>query len=61
MDSRLLIGKGLPTSDPSAPAPWNISSISPHQLMELSPVATPVSILLPRCPVLFVFIVVGSV
>ncbi|XP_051274438.1 melanopsin-A-like isoform X1 [Dicentrarchus labrax] len=35
MDSRLLI-----RSDPTARAPWNISSISPHRLMELSPVAT---------------------
>ncbi|XP_028991161.1 melanopsin-A-like isoform X2 [Betta splendens] len=41
MDSRLLGGKGLPTSDPSARAPWNLSSINPHRLMELSPVATP--------------------
>ncbi|XP_034563210.1 melanopsin-A-like [Notolabrus celidotus] len=40
MDSRLLIGPGIPTSDPTARAPWNISSISPHRLMELSPVAT---------------------
>ncbi|GLD74171.1 melanopsin-A-like protein, partial [Lates japonicus] len=40
MDSRLLIGPGIPTPDPNARAPWNISSISPHRLMELSPVAT---------------------
>uniref|UniRef100_A0A671YVU0 Opsin 4 n=1 Tax=Sparus aurata TaxID=8175 RepID=A0A671YVU0_SPAAU len=40
MDSRLLIGSGIPTPDPTARAPWNISSISPHRLMELSPVAT---------------------
>ncbi|KAM9336245.1 melanopsin-A-like [Symphorus nematophorus] len=41
MDSRLLIGPpGMPTPDPTARAPWNISSISPHRLMELSPVAT---------------------
>ncbi|TNN68419.1 Melanopsin-A [Liparis tanakae] len=41
MDSRLLIGPGVPTSDPTARAPWNISSIGPHRLMEMSPVATP--------------------
>uniref|UniRef100_A0A4W6ENG1 Opsin 4 n=1 Tax=Lates calcarifer TaxID=8187 RepID=A0A4W6ENG1_LATCA len=40
MDSRLLIGPGIPTPDPTARAPWNISSISPYRLMELSPVAT---------------------
>ncbi|XP_045925457.1 melanopsin-A-like [Micropterus dolomieu] len=40
MDSRLLIGPGMPTPDPTARTPWNISSISPHRLMELSPVAT---------------------
>ncbi|XP_039991375.1 melanopsin-A-like [Xiphias gladius] len=45
MDSRLLIGPGIPTSDPTARAPWNISSISPHRLMELSPVATAGSII----------------
>ncbi|XP_047464699.1 melanopsin-A-like isoform X2 [Mugil cephalus] len=44
MDSRLLIGPGIPTPDPTARAPWNISSINPHRLMELSPVATTVSI-----------------
>uniref|UniRef100_A0A8D3DGA1 Opsin 4b n=1 Tax=Scophthalmus maximus TaxID=52904 RepID=A0A8D3DGA1_SCOMX len=44
MDSRLLIGPGFPASDPTARAPWNISSISPHRLMELSPVATTGSI-----------------
>ncbi|TKS89802.1 Melanopsin-A Mammalian-like melanopsin [Collichthys lucidus] len=40
MDSRLLIGQGIPTQDPSAGALWNMSSISPHRLMELSPVTT---------------------
>ncbi|XP_008298630.1 melanopsin-A-like [Stegastes partitus] len=40
MDSRLQIGPGIPTPDPTARAPWNISSINPHRLMELSPVAT---------------------
>ncbi|XP_044033852.1 melanopsin-A-like isoform X2 [Siniperca chuatsi] len=40
MDSRLLIGPGMPTPDPTARGPWNISSVSPHRLMELSPVAT---------------------
>ncbi|KAE8284198.1 Melanopsin-A Mammalian-like melanopsin Melanopsin-M Opsin-4-A Opsin-4M [Larimichthys crocea] len=40
MDSRLLIGQGIPTQDPSARALWNMSSISPHRLMELSPVTT---------------------
>ncbi|XP_061611133.1 melanopsin-A-like isoform X2 [Phyllopteryx taeniolatus] len=39
MDSRLLIGPGLPTPDRATP--WNMSSISPpHRLMELLPVAT---------------------
>uniref|UniRef100_A0A3Q1IIM4 G-protein coupled receptors family 1 profile domain-containing protein n=1 Tax=Anabas testudineus TaxID=64144 RepID=A0A3Q1IIM4_ANATE len=41
MDSRLLIGQGVPTSNPTTRALWNISSINPHRLMELSPVATP--------------------
>nr|XP_046233985.1 melanopsin-A-like [Scatophagus argus] len=40
MDSRLLIRPGIPTPDPTARAPWYISSISPHRLIELSPVAT---------------------
>ncbi|XP_041828986.1 melanopsin-A-like [Melanotaenia boesemani] len=40
MDSRLQIGPVIPTPDPTARAPWNISSINPHRLMELSPVAT---------------------
>ncbi|CAN9509034.1 unnamed protein product [Ophioblennius macclurei] len=40
MDSRLLNGAGIPTADPTARAPWNISSINPHRLMELSPVST---------------------
>ncbi|XP_054454330.1 melanopsin-A-like [Anoplopoma fimbria] len=40
MDSRLLVGPGVPTPDPTARAPWNISSISPHRLMEMSPVST---------------------
>uniref|UniRef100_A0A3Q0R518 Opsin 4 n=1 Tax=Amphilophus citrinellus TaxID=61819 RepID=A0A3Q0R518_AMPCI len=40
MDSKLLIGQGFSTTDPIAHAPWNITSISPHQLMELSPMAT---------------------
>nr|ANA75357.1 melanopsin 1 [Paralichthys dentatus] len=44
MDSRLLIVPGIPTADPTVRAPWNISSISPHRLMELSPVATTSSI-----------------
>ncbi|XP_040923157.1 melanopsin-A-like [Toxotes jaculatrix] len=44
MDSWLPIGPGIPTPDPTARAPWNISSISPHRLMELSPVATAGSI-----------------
>lgn len=46
MDSRLLIGPGIPTPDPTTRAPWYISSISPHRLMELSPVSTAVSILI---------------
>ncbi|XP_077357994.1 melanopsin-A-like isoform X1 [Festucalex cinctus] len=37
MDSRLLIGPGMPTPDP----PWNVSSIRPsHRLMELVPLVT---------------------
>ncbi|KAI9546884.1 Melanopsin-A [Dissostichus eleginoides] len=42
MDSRLLIGPGVPTPDPTAREPWsrNISSISPHRLLELSAVTT---------------------
>ncbi|KAG7228091.1 hypothetical protein INR49_005714 [Caranx melampygus] len=44
MDSRLMIGPGIPTLDPTARAPWNMSSISPHRLMELAPVATTGSI-----------------
>ncbi|CAK6956825.1 melanopsin-A-like [Scomber scombrus] len=44
MDSRLLIGPGIPTPDLTTRAPWNISSISPQRLMELSPAATAGSI-----------------
>ncbi|RVE59795.1 hypothetical protein OJAV_G00192060 [Oryzias javanicus] len=40
MDSQLQIEPGIPTLDPSARAPWNISSITRHRLMELSPAAT---------------------
>ncbi|XP_028286887.1 melanopsin-A-like [Parambassis ranga] len=40
MDSKLLIAPGIPTPDPTARAPWNVSSITPHRLMELSPVET---------------------
>ncbi|KAM9715912.1 opsin 4b isoform 2-T2 [Menidia menidia] len=40
MDSRLQIGPVIPTPDPTARAPWNISSINPHRLMELSPGST---------------------
>lgn len=54
MDSRLLIGPGIPTPDPTSRAPWLDSSISPHRLMELSPAATAVSITLSAC--LFVFL-----
>ncbi|XP_014890091.1 melanopsin-A-like [Poecilia latipinna] len=39
MDSRLHIGPVVPTPDPTGSAPWNISSINPHRLMEVSPVA----------------------
>ncbi|XP_069569172.1 melanopsin-A-like [Brachyistius frenatus] len=49
MDSRLLIGSGIPTPDPTVRAPWNISSIKPHRLMELSPVATTCS-MVPNYP-----------
>ncbi|KAM4715820.1 melanopsin-A-like isoform 3-T3 [Anableps anableps] len=38
MDSRLHIGPMIPTPDPTGSAPWNISSINPHRLMEVSPV-----------------------
>ena len=44
MDSRLQIGPVIPTPDATARAPWNISSINPHRLIELSPVATAESI-----------------
>ncbi|XP_062269657.1 melanopsin-A-like [Platichthys flesus] len=44
MDSRPLIGPGIPTPDPTTRAPWNITSISPERLVELSPVATTGSI-----------------
>uniref|UniRef100_A0A3P8VJT6 Opsin 4b n=1 Tax=Cynoglossus semilaevis TaxID=244447 RepID=A0A3P8VJT6_CYNSE len=44
MDSRLMIGPGVPTSEPTARTPWNISSISSHRLMELSPAATAASL-----------------
>ncbi|XP_053709600.1 melanopsin-A-like isoform X2 [Synchiropus splendidus] len=40
MDSRLLIGPSFHTADPSTRAPWNISSFSPHRVMDLSPVST---------------------
>ncbi|XP_054624719.1 melanopsin-A-like isoform X2 [Dunckerocampus dactyliophorus] len=40
MDSRLLIGPEMHTPDPVAGAPWNMSSISPHRLMDLVPIAT---------------------
>ncbi|XP_047233931.1 melanopsin-A-like [Girardinichthys multiradiatus] len=38
MDS-LHIGPVVPTPDPTGSAPWNISSINPHRLIEASPVA----------------------
>ncbi|XP_034415220.1 melanopsin-A-like [Cyclopterus lumpus] len=47
MDSRLLIGPGVPTSDPTTPAPWNISTIGPHRLMGMSPV-TPAGSVVPN-------------
>ncbi|KAM8837058.1 melanopsin-A-like isoform 2-T2 [Spinachia spinachia] len=40
MDSGLLVGAAVPTSTPSGRAPWNITSISSHRLMEMSPVST---------------------
>ncbi|XP_061787954.1 melanopsin-A-like [Nerophis lumbriciformis] len=40
MDSALLIGPGMHTPDPGTRAPWNMSSIGPHRLMELAPLAT---------------------
>lgn len=64
MDSKLLIGPGIPTPDPTARAPLNISYISPHRLMELTPVATAVSIH-PRatafCFVLFCYWLLGGI
>ncbi|KAF3853781.1 hypothetical protein F7725_014469, partial [Dissostichus mawsoni] len=39
---------GGPHTDPTAREPWNISSISPHRLLELSAVTTAVSTRLPR-------------
>lgn len=44
MDSRLHIGPVVPTPDPTGSVPWNISSIDPHRLMEVSPVAPAVSV-----------------
>lgn len=44
MDSKLLIGPGFPTPDPTSRAPWNITSISPRRSLELSSMATTVSI-----------------
>lgn len=44
MDSRLLIGPGIPTPDPTARAPWYVTSIGPHRLLELPPVTTAVSL-----------------
>lgn len=46
MDSKLLIGPVFPTPDPTSRAPWNITSISPRRPMELSSIATTVSIAL---------------
>ncbi|XP_061563602.1 melanopsin-A-like [Cololabis saira] len=46
MDSRLQIGPVVPTPDPTVRAPWNISSINRHRLMELSPAATASSVVL---------------
>uniref|UniRef100_A0A669CN55 Opsin 4b n=1 Tax=Oreochromis niloticus TaxID=8128 RepID=A0A669CN55_ORENI len=40
MDSKLLIGPGFPTPDPTSRAPWNITSISPRRSLELSSMAT---------------------
>lgn len=60
MDSRLLIGPGIPTPDPTARAPWYISSISPHRLVELSPVATAVSIPVLLCVTLVFYCVEGN-
>ncbi|XP_037609922.1 melanopsin-A-like isoform X1 [Sebastes umbrosus] len=53
MDSRLLIGPDVPTPDPTARTPWNIwniSSIGPHRLMELSPVVATVGSVVPNHP-----------
>ncbi|KAM6951501.1 melanopsin-A-like [Aplochiton taeniatus] len=56
MDSRLLVATGIPTPETATAAgtgavetraPWNISSVSVHRLMELPPVATSVS-MVPR-------------
>lgn len=46
MDSKLLIGPVFPTPDPTSRTPWNITSISPRRPMELSSMATTVSIAL---------------
>ncbi|XP_024866569.1 melanopsin-A isoform X2 [Kryptolebias marmoratus] len=49
MDSRLHNGPVIPTPDPTARAPWNISSIHPQRLMEVSPVA-PAGAIVPAHP-----------
>ncbi|XP_040031897.2 opsin 4b isoform X1 [Gasterosteus aculeatus] len=51
MDSGLLFGPVVPTSDPTGGAPWNISSISPLRLMEMSPVSTDGSFIFPTVDV----------
>ncbi|XP_015242436.1 PREDICTED: melanopsin-A-like [Cyprinodon variegatus] len=39
MDSKLHIGPMVPTPEPTRSAPWNITSINPHRIIEASPVA----------------------
>lgn len=60
MDSRLLIGSGIPTPDPTARAPWYVTSIGPHRLLELPPVTTAVSLTLSACLFSFCLVLGGT-
>lgn len=59
MDS-MLLGPGNPTPDPTAPAPWYVTSIGPHRLLELPPVTTAVSLPLSACLFSFCLVLGGT-